>query len=98
MTKSNQLTAMTISLPSKLKAWVKAKAKSTGCATPSEYIRRILHQAQRADEQERLERKLVEGLASPGREMTRKEWEKLRQGTADRETQHVSLSIPSAKR
>src|SRR5262245_25266503 len=47
---------------------------------PSEYIRRLIHADQKAHEEEDLERKILEGLNSPSREMTAKEWSTLRQG------------------
>jgi len=74
----NELTSMTVSLPATQKAYVKAQAVCTGCSTPSEYIRRLIHADQRAREQEALERKILEGLDSPSREMTPGEWQELR--------------------
>lgn len=75
----NALTSMTVSLPSTQKDYVREQAAATGCSTPSEYIRRLIHADQKAHEQEALEIKILEGLDSPAREMTGKEWSKLRQ-------------------
>ncbi len=79
MSAKNELTSMTVSLPSTQKDYVREQATATGCSTPSEYIRRLIHADQKAHEQEELELKILEGLDSPAREMTGKEWSKLRQ-------------------
>ncbi len=74
----NDLTSMTVSLPAAQKAYVKAQAAATGCSTPSEYVRRLIHADQKARQQEELERKILEGLDSPSREMTSDDWQELR--------------------
>jgi antitoxin ParD1/3/4 len=79
MNGKNELTSMTVSLPSTQKEYVREQASATGCSTPSEYIRRLIHADQKAHEQEDLELKILEGLDSPAREMTGKEWARLRQ-------------------
>ncbi len=78
MSGDNNLTSMTVSLPATQKAYVKARATTSVCSTPSEYIRRLIHADQRAREQEELERKILEGLDSPSREMTSEDWQELR--------------------
>ena len=78
MSGGNDLTSMTVSLPVTQKNYVKAQASTSGCSTPSEYIRRLIHADQRAREQEELERKILEGLNSPTREMTSDDWQELR--------------------
>lgn len=75
----NELTSMTVSLPATQKDYVRAQAAATGCSTPSEYIRRLIHADQKARKQEALELSVLKGLDSPAREMTGKEWTKLRQ-------------------
>lgn len=79
MSGKNELTSMTVSLPSSQKDYVREQAAATGCSTPSEYIRRLIHADQKAREQEELELEILKGLDSPAREMTGKEWSKLRQ-------------------
>jgi hypothetical protein len=69
---------MTVSLPVTQKAYVKAQAAASGCSTPSEYVRRLIHADQKAREREDLERRILEGLDSPSREMTAKDWQALR--------------------
>jgi Arc/MetJ-type ribon-helix-helix transcriptional regulator len=72
------LTSMTVSLPAAQKAYVRAQSVASGCSTPSEYIRRLIHADQKAREEDHLERMILEGLQSPAREMTRKDWKELR--------------------
>ena len=79
MPEKKPLTSMTVSLPAAQKAYVQEQAAASGCSTPSEYIRRLIHADQKAHEQEALEKKVLEGLDSPAREMSGKEWSKLRQ-------------------
>lgn len=79
MSDNNDLTSMTVSLPSTQKDYVREQSAATGCSTPSEYIRRLINADQKAHAQEALEIKILEGLDSPAREMTGKEWSKLRQ-------------------
>jgi Arc/MetJ-type ribon-helix-helix transcriptional regulator len=86
MAEKSDLTSMTVSLPSSQKDYVREQAAATGCSTPSEYIRRLIHADQKAHAEEALERKLLEGLNSPSRNMTAKEWAKLRQGLQNRRT------------
>ena len=47
MSEKTELTAMTVSVPESLKAWVKAHAAAAGCATPSDFVRRLLYQAKK---------------------------------------------------
>lgn len=78
MSEKSELTSMTVSLPRTQKDYVKARAAASGCSTPSEYIRRLIHADQVAREEEELERKILEGLESPAREMGHDEWQDLR--------------------
>jgi hypothetical protein len=70
---------MTVSLPTAQKYYVRAQAAATGCSTPSEYIRRLIDADQKAHEQEALELRILGGLDSPAREMSKDDWSKLRQ-------------------
>jgi antitoxin ParD1/3/4 len=78
MASDNDLTSMTVSLPTTQKDYVKEQAMASGCSTPSEYIRRLIHADQKAREQEDLERKILEGLDSPARQMNDADWKDLR--------------------
>jgi len=78
MASDNDSTGMTVSLPAAQKDYVKNRATASGCSTPSEYIRRLIHADQKAHEQEDLERRILEGLDSPARQMTAADWKDLR--------------------
>ena len=78
MARDNDLTSMTVSLAATQKDYVKEQAIASGCSTPSEYIRRLIHADQKAREQEDLERKILDGLDSPKRQMTTADWQDLR--------------------
>lgn len=73
-----KLTSMTVSLPASQKDYVKAQAIASGCSTPSEFIRRLIHADQKAHQDQELERLILEGLASPAREIGDAEWSALR--------------------
>ena len=79
MSSKPDLTSMNVSLPTSQKAYVKTQALATGCSTPSEYIRRLIHADQQAREKEILERKILAGLNSPKEEMSPDEWQVLRE-------------------
>ena len=78
MSDKHELTSMTVSLQASQKEYVREQAAATGCSTPSEYIRRLIHSDQKAHEEKKLELKIIEGLESPARAMTSKEWSELR--------------------
>ncbi len=64
MTQDSDLTTMNVSLPRAQREFVEAAARVSGCTTTSEYVRRLIHDAQRRMAREELERKLLEGLES----------------------------------
>jgi antitoxin ParD1/3/4 len=64
MAHDSALTTMNISLPRAQREFVEAAARESGCTTTSEFVRRLIHEAQRRMTQEELERKLLEGLES----------------------------------
>lgn len=78
MTSDRDLTSMTVSLPTAQKDYVRQQATASGCSTPSEYIRRLIHADQKAHEQEQLDRSLLADLDSPARQMTSADWQELR--------------------
>ena len=77
MAKSN-LTSMTVSLPEGQKNYVRKRAQLSGCSTPSEYVRRLIHDDQRRLAREELEKKLLEGLTGEDVEMTPEDWSAIR--------------------
>ena len=64
MKRETDLTTMNVSLSQSQRTFVEAAATRTGCTTTSEYIRRLIHEAQRKEAQENLERILLAGLNS----------------------------------
>ena len=77
MKPDSELTTMNVSLPLSQRKYVEAEAARSGCTTTSEFVRRLIHDAQRRSEQEELERKLLEGMESGAPiEVTPEYWEK----------------------
>jgi antitoxin ParD1/3/4 len=73
------LTTLNVSLPRTQREFVEAAAARSGCTTTSEYVRRLIHDAQQREVQEELERKVLEGLRSGEPiEVTPKFWEERR--------------------
>jgi antitoxin ParD1/3/4 len=71
-------TSLNISLPKELKDFVVREVARGGYGTASEYIREILRGEVEKRSREDLERRLLEGLATPGTEMTGADWKRLR--------------------
>ena len=84
MAADSDLTSFTVSLPRAQKDYLQHQAIETGCSTPSEYIRRLLHADQRVRAQEQLEKQLLEGLTSPAKQMTSEDWVDLKKQVAVR--------------
>ena len=78
MATDSGLTSFTVSLPRGQKEYLQQQAVATGCSTPSEYVRRLIHADQKARAKEDLEAKLLEALSSPSREMTPEAWAELK--------------------
>jgi antitoxin ParD1/3/4 len=60
------MTTVTISLPESLKAFIDHQLATKGYGNVSEYFRSLLREAQKEDEEARLEALLLEGLAGTG--------------------------------
>jgi antitoxin ParD1/3/4 len=73
------MTTVTISLPESLKAFIDRQLATKGYGNVSEYFRSLLRDAQREEEDARLEALLLEGLAS-GEDipLTREFWKDLK--------------------
>jgi Arc/MetJ-type ribon-helix-helix transcriptional regulator len=79
MSDESNITSLHVSLPDPQKAWVKDEATRTGCSTPSEYVRRLIHDAQKARARDELEEKLLAALDSgESEEVTPQEWAEIR--------------------
>lgn len=85
MRQESDLTSLNVSLPRTQREFVEAAAARSGCTTTSEYVRRLIHAAQRREAQEELERKLIAGLDSGEPiDVTSEYWEKLRRDLIER--------------
>lgn len=85
MKQESDLTTLNISLPRPQREFVEAQAAKSGCTTTSEYMRRLIHEAQKRTAQEDLERKLVAGLDSGDPiDVTPEYWEKKRRDLLER--------------
>ena len=85
MKQESDLTTLNISLPRRQREFVETQAARSGCTTTSEYVRRLIHDAQKRAEQEDLERKLIEGLESGDPiEITPEYWERKRRELVER--------------
>ena len=83
--KESDLTTLNISLPRPQREFVEAEAAKSGCTSTSEYVRRLIHEAQKRAVQEDLERKLIAGLDSGEPiEITPEYWEKKRRDLVER--------------
>lgn len=83
--KESDLTTLNISLPRPQREFVEAEAAKSGCTTTSEYMRRLIHEAQKRAAHEDLERKLIAGLDSgEAIEITPEYWEKKRRELVER--------------
>ena len=60
------MTTVTISLPESLKAFIDQQLATKGYGNVSEYFRSLLREAQKEEEDARLEALLLEGLAAGG--------------------------------
>ncbi len=83
----SELTTLNISLPRTQREFVEAEAARCGCTTTSEYVRRLIHDAQSRTAKEALERKLIEGLKSGAPvDVTPEYWDKKRRELIARNT------------
>lgn len=73
------MTTMNISLPDEMKAFIELQLSREGFASASEYLRALIRDAQKRQARQELEAKLLEGLQGPAVEMTRDDWESIRQ-------------------
>lgn len=78
------MTSMNISLPDTLRSFVEEQVRGGGYSTASEYLRELIRQAQRRQERQDLEARLLAGLQSPTSEMTSDDWAALRNRILER--------------
>ena len=80
MSANPETTAINVSLPSPLRAWVEQVVSTGGYGSVSEYVRELIRADQKRRANEKLEALLIEGLES-GKPMpaTAEFWSKLRE-------------------
>ncbi len=69
---------MNISLPDPLKDFVEGQITSGRYSSASEYVRELIRQDEKRKAEERIEAMLLEGLASPETELTRRDFDDIR--------------------
>ena len=72
-------TSMNISLPESLKDFVKDRVEEEHYSNPSDYVRALIREDQKRRDEKKLEEILLAGIRSGSRELTRKDWEKLKE-------------------
>jgi len=75
---------MNISLPDPLKDFVDAQITSGRYSSVSEYVRELIREDEKRKAEARLEAMLLEGLASPESELTRRDFEDIRKEALSR--------------
>ena len=78
------MTTMNISLPEEMKTFIETQMTQEGFASASEYFRFLVREAQKRRARQELDAKLLEGIQSPAGEMTKADWETLRQRIYER--------------
>lgn len=73
------MSELLVTLPDPVHRFVQDQAVKQGYSGADEYVRALIDEAWTREEREQIEAKLLEGLASPIREVTSADWEKLRQ-------------------
>jgi len=61
---ASTIAAMSISLPKTMKEHIRRRVKESHYSTPSDYMRSLVREDMRREEQERLEQALLKGLRS----------------------------------
>jgi antitoxin ParD1/3/4 len=69
---------MNISLPDPLKDFVDAQITTGRYSSVSEYVRELIREDEKRKAEERLAAMLLEGMASPETELTRRDFEDIR--------------------
>jgi antitoxin ParD1/3/4 len=88
------MTTVTISLPESLKAFIDRQLATKGYGNVSEYFRSLLRDAQKEEEDARLEALLLEGLAGGDIPMTRGFWKDLKAEARDIAAKHKTRKKP----
>lgn len=85
------MATMNISLPDGLREYVEERVAEGGYSTASEYVQDLIREDQKRKGLEKLEALLLEGLDSPSREMTPKDWAEIRRELNERLAEKARL-------
>jgi Arc/MetJ-type ribon-helix-helix transcriptional regulator len=66
-----------------MRAFVESKMAQEGYASASEYLRALIREAQKQQASRKLDAKLLEGLQGPLVEMTREDWDSIKEEALD---------------
>ena len=89
------MTTVTISLPESLKAFIDRQLATKGYGNVSEYFRSLLRDAQKGEEDARLEALLLEGLGSGADiPLTQEFWKDLKAEARDIAAKHKTRKRP----
>jgi antitoxin ParD1/3/4 len=89
------MTTVTISLPESLKQFVESQLSAKGFGNVSEYFRSLVREAQAREEEARIEKLLLEGLASgDGVPVDKAFWAELRADAAQLMQAHQAGKKP----
>jgi Arc/MetJ-type ribon-helix-helix transcriptional regulator len=94
------MVTLTISLSEAQKAFVDVQVAAGGFASASAYIGRLIEQAERMKERDRINGLLQEGLKSKASEMTGEDWEDLRHEVREelaKEPRHARQTHPKGR-
>jgi antitoxin ParD1/3/4 len=76
---------LNVSMPREMKKYVQKRVASGGYGNTSEYVRDLIRAEQKARAKAELEALLLEGINSgPATEMTKEDWERLRERVRQR--------------
>ncbi len=73
---ANSKQTLHISLPVKMRRYIERQTKQQNFSTKSDFVQHIIREDMKKEKQMKLERMLLEGLASGGVSYNKKAWEK----------------------
>jgi antitoxin ParD1/3/4 len=80
------MSTVELKLPDSLKEFLEGEVAAKGYKSASQYLAALLRALQRRRAWDNLEALALEGLATPAREMTRADWQRLRARLLQRKT------------
>src|SRR3954454_21473405 len=78
------MTTLNVSVPEEMKAFIEAQIAAGAYGSVSEFVRALIHDAQKRQARQELEAKLLEGLQGATAEMTAAEWDSIEEEARER--------------